>query len=371
MNADDLNNLGLISFRTGEPAIALEHWLAAQKLNDDPRIDMNIGFALSHLARFDEALPHFERAWKRDNGTHDSIRVAYGSALIRHGRWLEAWDIYNPTVMFKAFKTGIKPWHGESLEGKEVLVTADGGFGDTLMFSRYLPEFSKLGARVSFLNTPALVPLFMDNPYFSSVNLTEQRHFDYWISQFDLVRVFGVTPDNVLWPGPYFASNGDWRWERDDDRPHVGLCWTSTEKATPQPWFRFRSLMQHEAQQLYDYDGVKWVNLQIDKRAPSHVIDVAIENWADTANLLDSLDLIITVDTSILHLAGAMGRPTWAILGGFYDAKFLLGRTDCLWYPSVRLFHNGEVGFSNSIRNVLDNLGQFVKENKECLADIA
>jgi len=358
VTAADLVNMGLASFQTGEVVAALDFWKEARTLSDDPLIDMNIGFALNHLARFDEALPFMESAYVR-NHEDKRIKVAWADTLIRNGRWLEAWEIYNPSIMPTKLDIPVPAWKGEKLFGKDVLVVADGGYGDTIMFARYLPEFKKLGARVSLLNSPALVPLFYDQPYLKGVNQATQRKFDCWITQFDVPKIFGVTPENVLWPEKYIVPNGEWFWQRENDMPHIGLCWTSTEKGHH---YRFRSLLREQAKRLFDVPGIQWVSLQYDLPAPPGAIEPTINSWMDTANLIASLDLVVTIDTAILHLAGAMGVPTWALLGGFVDGKFLKSRTDCVWYPSVELFRNGEFGFENTITSAISRLQEYARQ---------
>jgi tetratricopeptide (TPR) repeat protein len=359
IDAAGLVRLGLASFEIGEVSAALNFFLEARALDDNPLIDMDIGFALNHLARFDEGISYIEKAYRR-NPDNPAIKRAFGDALIRDGRWLEAWEIYNPSIMFTQLEINVPPWKGESLFGKEVLIVADGGFGDTIMFSRYLPEFKRLGACASLLNTPALVPLFYDQKYFSTVNQSNQRHFDYWITQFDIPKIFQVTPENVLWPGPYIKAPDPKQFFRDSNHvPHVGFAWTSRE---PGHHYRFRSISKEQAMRFYQYRGVQWVNLQYELPAPDWVDDVHIQNWAETANLIEALDLIITIDSAQLHLAGAMGKETWAILGGFIDGKFGKAGESCPWYPSVRCFRNGTFGFENTICNVLHSLQQWVEE---------
>jgi hypothetical protein len=362
MNASDLVNLGLVSFATGEVGAALNFWIEARKLSDDPLIDMNIGFAYNHMGQFDKGIEHIQSAYER-NPTRKEIKIAMGDSLIRHGRWLEAWEIYNPSTMPKQLDIPVKMWDGkESMKGKSVLVVLDGGYGDSIMFARYLPQFWKLGARPSILNTSALVPLFLEQPFLNTVNQTEAGPFDFWVSQFDIPKIFQITPENLLWPGPYIVADGTRPLARYNKKPHVGICWTSTEKGHH---YRFRSLQSYQAMQIIQsVPEVQWVSLQYGWPCPEGVIDPKVDSWMDTANVIASLDLVVSIDTSVVHLAGAMGKKTFAVLGGFVDGKFGKDGKVCPWYPSVECYRNGEFGFSHSIRNVIQDIQKFATQEK-------
>lgn len=366
MTAADLVNLGLASFATGEVKAALQFWLQARDLSDDPLIEMNIGFAYNHMGEFDKGIEWIEKAYSRAPEIK-SIRIAMGDSLIRHGRWLEAWEIYNPSAMPKCLDIPVRMWDGkESMDGKEVLIVMDGGYGDAIMFARYLPQFWKLGAKPSILNTSALVPLFFDQPYLQTVNQADVRKFDFWVSQFDIPKIFGVTQENLLWPGPYIESEEQNPLKRANDKPHVGLCWTSTEKGHH---YRFRSLFADQAMKIVNSTpNIQWVSLQHKWPTPDGVIEPDIDSWADTADIIQSLDLVVSIDTSVLHLAGAMGKETWAVLGGFVDGKFGKDGDRCPWYPTIRCFRNGEFGFENSVNRVIEELKKFEK-GKTCLED--
>jgi hypothetical protein len=140
---------------------------------------------------------------------------------------------------------------------------------------------------------------------------------------------------------------------RHSIKPLVGVCWSGAEKLDPR---RHRSLDAEQAKRLLSVQSVEWVSLQYDVVPPVEILRPAIKDWSDTAAIIDALDMVVTVDTGVMHLAGAMGKPTWVCLPGLSDWKFLLGRSDSVFYPSLRLFRNKGIGLDNALDDVIAQL---------------
>ena len=134
----------------------------------------------------------------------------------------------------------------------------------------------------------------------------------------------------------------------DSLTPSVGIAWRAGEGAYP---VRYRTLCDSQLRRLLAVRGVRWVSLQPDARPPAGCPcdEPAIADWLDTAAILSNLDLLVTVDTGIAHLAGALGVPAWVMLPGRSSWPFLLARADSPLYPSVRVFRNRGVGIDNAV----------------------
>ena len=182
-----------------------------------------------------------------------------------------------------------------------------------------------------------------------------------FVSLLALARCFEATVDGHLWWGPYLFAHP----EKSSLRalplgrrvaPRVGFCWKAGEHVMPR---KHRSLLRTDVQRILDaptLHGVQWVSLVADEPPPPSVREVlspCLRDWSDTAAVIDNLDLVITVDTGVAHLAGAMGKPTWTLLPGLSSWPFLLDRCDSPLYPSMRLFRNSGEGIHGAVEAVL------------------
>ena len=249
-------------------------------------------------------------------------------------------------------------WLGEtSIAGKTILIYADEGMGDAIQLSRYLPDVAALGATVILAVHPALRPLLSD---VAGVSLCVANNsaealppFDTFCPMLSLPLAFGTRLETIPAKIPYLplpAAEAVQSWNErlaPRDRLRVGLVWSGNPKHARDIK---RSIPLHILARILDVD-VTFVSLQKELRpedkpilAKSEIIDLTadLKDFIDTAALLCCLDLVITVDTSVAHLAGALGRPAWVLLPFMPDYRWLLGRDDSPWYPSLRLFRQSE-----------------------------
>jgi hypothetical protein len=292
----------------------------------------------------------------------------YGEELVRRGRWLEAWPIFSRCRFskHKIAPQGVPEWMGEDISGKQLMVISEGGRGDAFWLFRFLPRLQEMGIHVNFCTWPDVWEFIKDHPWLKSPEdsvFREARMPDYWVSIFELLQWFEV--EEPYWPGPYLSASPSrveqkrkeikyrdtWNTTLDyfpGHKPLVGICWECGEKDDVR---KFRSLSEAQAAKLLSNDSVQWVSLQKDYKAPAPCLEPKIEDWHDTSAIIENLDLVVTVDTSVVHLAGAMGKPTILVLGGYQDCKW--GTTDVSgWYPSVRIFRNPTVGFDQVVEEV-------------------
>lgn len=304
---------------------------------------LNQALMFRQYGRHGDAWPYIERA-HRIMPEDQFMGHVYAEELIRQGKWLEAWPLCAKYRMSKRWISprNVQEWKGEDLKGKRLALICEGGRGDAFWLFRFIPTLRDMGAIITYLCLPDIGEFLQNHPWIEEPEGTvfqdEQHPYDYWVSVFELLLWLKV--DKPYWPGVYLEAHKEYPLP-STDKLRVGICWECGEKIDVR---KHRSLKNHQTAKLLDNHDVEWVSLQKGMKAPTSCLEPEITNWDDTAALIEACDLIVTVDTSVVHLAGAMGKPTWVILGGYQDCKW--GTTDRSgWYPSVRIFRNNTFGF--------------------------
>lgn len=263
-------------------------------------------------------------------------------------------------------------WQGGELAGRTLLLHAEQGLGDTLQFVRYAPLLVRRGARVIVLCQPPLKRLLMEMEGISVVADDEPLpEFDLQLPLLSLPRAFGTTLATIPAEVPYLRADPvDVRaWGRKlDDKDHfkIGLVWAGNRRHLND---RNRSCTLDAFAPLAAVSGIRLYSLQKDaaaaeiQNAPAtmRLVDVGKElvDFADTAAAITCLDLVITVDTAVAHLAGALARPAWLLLPFAPDWRWMLAREDSPWYPSLRLFRQNQAGdWSGVLTAVMNALQQ-------------
>ena len=322
----------------------------AKALQLEPRLyDARVALAscLQSLGRLDEAMAACDAvlAVKPD---HAEAHWNRSLLLLLKGDYRNGWQEYEWRWLKRNFTSPRRDfpqprWQGEPAAGKTILIHAEQGFGDTIQFCRYIPMVAAMGLRVIFECQPPLVELMKSLAGVSQVLPmgSQLPKFDLQIPLLSLPLVFGTPVETIPSSVPYLAPPADrlemWR-ERiqDDERLKVGLCWAG--KAYPDPK---RSCPVEELAPLTAVPGISWHSLQLGWQTalPFPMADLTgcIRDFADTAALIEQLDLVITIDTAVAHLAGALGKKTMVMLPHAPDWRWLLGREDSPWYPSMRL----------------------------------
>lgn len=353
---DPQHSLGVVLQMQGRPQEAVVHYRAA--IAQDPcfvQALYNLANALIQSGKPHEALES-ARAVLRCDAAHADAHWLLGMLLLLHGEYREGWAEYEWRWQAKAFLAKIpdlgRPvWDGSPLDGKTLLIQMEQGRGDMIQFIRFAPLAAARGGKVIVRAVPDLVPLLATAAGVSRV--VDQNgplpEFDVYIPAMSLPHVLGITLD-TLPSTPYLRPDPErvaqWRHGLPaDGRFRIGLVWQGSSENRDNPK---RSCPLAAFQPLADLEGVAFYSLQIGEgsdqlcRLPAsmHVIDLTdhIHDFADTAAFIENLDLVITVCTSVTHLAGAMGRPVWTLLFSAADWRWLLERPDSPWYPSMRLF---------------------------------
>lgn len=315
------------------------------------------GNALQDMRLFADALASYDRAI--------AIKPDYAEALWNRGmcrllvgRWAEGWADYEWRWKIdrgaRGGRTFPQPqWDGRAdLAGKTILLHAEQGYGDTLMAVRYVRQVIARGAAV-VLEVPAPLRELLAE-FGGAAQVVTQGHplpaFELHCPLMSLPLAFQTTVATIPSDSPYLsvprAQAEQWRQRLPKTgRPRIGLSWGGRLEF---PRDRERSIGLRPLLPILARTDAQFVSIQRDLRdgdaeilrahpEVTHLGD-AIQTFADTAAIMAELDLIISSDTSVVHLAGALGRPVWILLAYVPDWRWLLDRTDCPWYPSARLF---------------------------------
>jgi tetratricopeptide (TPR) repeat protein len=330
----------------------------------------NLGVLLACTWREDEAERCYRRALELDP---DYRKAAFNLAylLLRQGRYEEGWqrlesrDWLEPLAKELQENGTIVSWQGEELAGKSILICFEAGHGDMLQFCRYASLLKKRGAaRVSIHCHPGLTTLLTGlDGVDDTIALGEKidvGNWNYWVALYSLPRLFMTRLDNIPDDLPYLSVAPDRisHWEREmavtKNILRVGLVWKGNPNFENDADRSMPSLAPLAT--LGNIPGVQFFSLQkgageaeaANQPAPLSLKDLApgIADFADTAAIVMNLDLIIAVDTAIVHLAGALGKPCWVMLPAYrQDWRWLKGRQDSPWYPGVmRLFRQTSAG---------------------------
>lgn len=313
----------------------------------------NLAIHVGDEGRTQEALAIFERGLGRYGGVEPHL--AYAHALLRAGRWREGWEQYEFRWLVEPGLSrrpahGRPMWNGQDLAGRTVLLGVEQGIGDTFQFVRYAPWLKALGARVVMMPGAMLSSIAKSFPGVDQwvASEAELPPFDYHVPLLSLPRIFGTEIDTVPAEVPYLRRDEarEAHWSRrlpPPGRLRVGIVWAGNPLHVRD---RYRSLSFAALAPLLAVEGVTFVSLQkgLAADAPAcagaRVLDLGnhLADWTDTAAALASIDLLVTVDTAVAHLAGALARPVWMLLPQPPDFRWLEERDDTPWYPTMRLF---------------------------------
>lgn len=361
----DLGNLMQNQDRPDEAMSCYQQALAHAPKNPDAHFNQGVlyqrqGKLESALASFDQAIAY----------RPDFVDAHWYKSFIYllQGNYDRGWEEYEWRLRQK--KNIPRPfhqpvWDGSPLDGRTILVHDEQGYGDTFQFVRYLRQVKARGGRVVFECHPQLAAVLRGcDGYDELVERTSLREvpatsFDVQIHLMSLPGVLKTRLDNVPCDLPYIKADPmraeRWRMRIAEDKGYkVGIAWAGSPHHTNE---LNRSCALAEFAPLGDIAGISLYSLQKGPgseqadTAPTGIKLVRVDKeldkdirFVDTAALMENLDLIISIDTSIAHLAGAMGRPVWTLLCATPDWRWMLERTDSSWYPSMRLFRQAQSG---------------------------
>jgi FkbM family methyltransferase len=417
-NTHAMNRLGRIHLAQREPEQAIEDFSAAFLINPEPFVCVNLAVAYGRIGDFTQALTYCAEAITLDRNCKmayiqqsalydemgqpkdaedilnralelfpgdDNLLFALGVHQLARGDYERGWLNYEHRIARMELLAKLdeyREWQGEPLEGRVILVCGEQGAGDQIMWARYIPLLRGLGAEVVCFTKPELARLFANSAWDVQVVTTDQElktiEPDYWVAMGSLPRwccgrnelrawSLGGAPYGFNWRGSYLRP-------LDADVSHfaplipktgnlrVGLCW----RGNPQHMFdKYRSLAWEQMKPVLDVAGVDFYSLQAaDRDSGLPLLVDRCHDFADTAAAIEHLDLVITVDTAVAHLAGAMGKPVWVLLGSPSDWRWRGGNeVSTAWYPSMKLFAiHGRLG---GLHYIAEDLKGWISERGE------
>jgi tetratricopeptide (TPR) repeat protein len=360
------NTMGFSLEKQGRFIEALESYAQAVSLAPSFAEAYNhLGVVLSATGRYEEAIENYRRAI-RVEPDYAEAHWNLSLALLLTGRLAKGWEEYewrrNPDLGMLTYphRYQIPRWDGSPFAGKRLLVHYEQGFGDTIQFVRYLPMVKARGGTVILEVRKPLIGLLrrfpgVDELVEASFKARPAGEFDMHVSLIDLPGLFGTTLATVPADVPYLYADSTkveyWRNKLSEPHFKVGIVWSGSCGYERND---IRSCMLEHFAPLAAIDGVRLYGLQkgeaasqVEKLAgkvPILNIGDRLYDFADTAAVVENLDLIVSVDTSVLHLAGAMGRPAWALICAAPAWQWMLDRQDSPWYPTMRLFRQEKAG---------------------------
>lgn len=356
---DSWSSLGLALIEAGDPESAVPVLSRALALRADaPRVWNNLGFAQHRRGDQEAAIFAYRRALALDPGFAEA-HLNLAIALLLTGRLAEGWREFewrwrDPQQAGALPRFAAPAWGGEPLAGRTLLLRAEQGIGDCFQFVRYAPLLAARGARVVLECPPGMAGVLAEAPGLAQI--VERGGtlpaFDCYIPMMSLPLLCGTDLDAIPAAVPYL---------RPDGVPpadvaaatglRVGLVWAGNPRHLNE---RNRSIGLEPLAPLAAVPGCRLFSLQVGARAAdlarlgwaAGIVDLApvLADWRDTAAALAGIDLLVTVDTAIAHLAGAMGRPVWLLLPHVPDFRWLTDRSDSPWYPTMRLFRQPHRG---------------------------
>jgi tetratricopeptide (TPR) repeat protein len=357
-NAVVLNNLGFALLEQGDATQAEKVFrLGLAQDASIPDLHNNLGNALRERGQLHEAIAAYRHAIRlRQEFAEPHWNLA--QLLLQTGDFTAGWMEYEWRWRRPDFTSPHRNfpqpmWNGENIAGRTILVHAEQGYGDALQFVRYVPMVAAAGAKVLLECHDALVRLFTGIPGIAGVFAHGRPlpAFDVHVPMMSLPRICGTTLASIPSQVPYLRVSSAERqhWQAIlDPMPgqlHVGFAWSGMR--------HLKSLLSRacplEAMvPLLGTPSVEFYGLQktvsasesamLDAMPGVHILSDELTDFADTAAAIVNLDLVISIDTAVAHLAGALGIPTWVLLPFNADWRWLLERADSPWYPSMRLF---------------------------------
>lgn len=326
----------------------------------------NCASAYKNLGRFDKAREYYQKAISLEP-LHINAHFDLATVLLQTGEYKQGWKEYEWRFKKEEMLGHIQNYksifaaplyEGQELNGERVLVHAEQGFGDTLMMTRYLKTLKEKGATVVLYLRSGLKELFQTLAYVDEIYSREDGipEFDYQVAFMSLAYVLDNALTNLTNNYPYFDVQESFDLNAKEEKLKIGIAWSAskTGESYKNKVFdlrHFKMMSKSKDIQLYSLQLGEDAQ-DIDKYGMKDVIiDLSkeIDGFLATAKIINSLDLVITSDTSVAHLAGAMGKRVWILLQKVPDWRWGVCENVSSWYPSAKLFHQYSLGDFNSV----------------------
>ncbi len=413
-----LHDLGAASASLGDNEQALSYFKKALLIKKDtPELFFNIGKIYDEAGSYHEAMAFYEKAIEidpkfsiayhnkaallRDSHQYDKALLYFDEAIkvnpldfdsicskstiyLLVGEFKKGWDAYE--YRWKQMPPGCYRYplintlsNLNNLNNKEVLVWYEQGLGDTIQFSRYILDLNSLGANVTFEVQESLASLFQNN-FNCKIQTSIQRYqyFDYQIPLLSLPKLFGTNINNIPHTEPYLKANFDDvdKWKRQLNLSNLKLNVAIAISGNPNHKNnQNRSIGIELFNQLGDIANIYILQKDLGSENIAHIstkdhfffLGDLVNDFRDSAAIIEAMDLVISVDTSLIHLAGAMGKKAYLLLPYTPEWRWLLERSDSPWYNTVKIFRQPKKGewssVMNDVRSELNTLVSFKSKN--------
>jgi len=370
MDTEQLITLGNTAREENNPELALKYY--AQALTEDRNSASafnNYGNVLRESGDPLGGIPFLQRSIQLAP-EHPTAQFNLAVAYLLAGDYARGWSQYETRWNYEHL-AGTLPnysqprWTGQDIKDKTVLVLGEQGHGDNIQFVRFVGDLTNRGAKVILVVTDNLRPLLHGPSLPTIITFGDPMpSFDYWIPIMSIPTVIGTTLDNLASVQYYLIANASLQkqWQEvlgPKNRLRVGFCWSGRRDT----WINRHKAMPFEImlELIKRNPGYEWVNLQCDctTEEEEQLVKIgvkaypgAIKSFADSAALLMHMDVVLSVDTAIAHLAGALGRPVWVMLSQYaLDWRWLLNRDSSPWYTTATLFRQPKMGDWTSVTN--------------------
>lgn len=359
-NFQSVFNQGLVCYKT-DPSQALKLFQQALAFDQSSvEAHYNCAYLLKNAGAMHEAIPHYHFVITHQP-QHVSAHIGIAQAYLATGNYEQGWQalewrhghVLAETQEFKRYIA-----QNGSLKNKIILLRAEWGAGDTLQMLRYAQLLKSRGASVVIhLLHQSLVPLISQQPYIDKVVPPSEYPppFHAQIPMISLPLIFGTTVTTIPCSTPYISIDqtrvAHWKEKLSHDSNFkIGICWHGNtihgeEKFMPLHYFaqlaEIPGISLYSLQKMHGLDQLE--KLEKPKLIKTFDADFDTQPFLDSAAVIKNLDLILTVDTSIAHLAGALGMPTWLILHNNAEWRWMLDRADTPWYPTMKLIRQRHV----------------------------
>lgn len=338
-HAEAYNSLGYVFSQRQNPEQAIKHYKQAIQIQPEfAKAHHNLGMTLLQLGELEEGWAESEWRWG--------------------------------TAQFTPFECPQPKWDGQPIPNKTLLIHTEQGAGDAIQFIRYVPMIAERCNKIILVCTPELLPLFEGCPGIDSLRTAGEikiKDFDAYVPLMSLPHLLKTTLDTIPAHIPYLTGNSNLLpLPKSPGNARVGIVWAGSPTHGND---RNRSSQIQDWLSVLTVEGIDFYSLQKGERVkdmaalpanvPLHDLDTQIKTYADTAAIIEQLDLVISVDTSVAHLAGALGKPCWVLLCYTPDWRWLRNRDDSPWYPTMRLFRQTSRG---NWSGIFDQVSQALRQ---------
>jgi tetratricopeptide (TPR) repeat protein len=366
---DANQNMAILQRQLGNLNSSADHFRRAVEVEPTrPLVRVYLAMVLREVGRLEESDHELAVVLRMAPGLAEGhMQMAWNHHL--QGRFEQGWVEYEwrwrcAGAALPRFPQPI--WDGSDPGGKRIMLHAEQGYGDTIQFIRYARLLAERGARVVLYCQETIRELMSTATGLEQAvaDVRKLPAFDMWCPLLSLPKRFGTTFETIPADVPYLRAEerrvSEWGQRVRDDPPgmRVGLCWAGSRS---NPNHVRRSISPDELSPLGQVGGIVLYSLQVDAAGPVTSVPFidhtsAIRDFADAAALMAHLDLVISVDTSAAHLAGALGKEVWTLIPSVPEWRWLMNRSDCPWYPTMRLIRKGPESWRELVQKVADEL---------------